>query len=348
MRVAIDTTPLLTGHSKRGVGYYTKRLVESLEKYDKKNEYITFSNGQKLPDVDLVHYPYFDLFFLNLPLVKKVPTVVTLFDVVPIIFEDNYKSGLRGKLKFRVNKYLLKKNVDRIITISNCSKVDIEKYLKIKNGHVDVTYLAADPVFKKVDDRFQKETIKEKYKLPDNFILYVGDVNYNKNLPMLYRSLGKVSCNLVLVGESALNKNLTEVINLEKLASKLGIENKIIRPGYVSDEELVYFYNLAICYVQPSLYEGFGLPVLEAMACGCPVVSSNTSSLVEIGGAAATYFNPENQDQITGEVNKIINLFKKDQLAYQQLVKNCLIQAEKFSWQKTAQKTIETYDKVAA
>lgn len=336
MRVAINTTPLQTGHSSRGIGYYTKNLIDSLQKYDRKNEYISFTQGQKLPKVDLIHYPYFDLFFLTLPFFNKYPTVVTVFDVIPLIFRDKYPIGLKGKIKFQIQKLALKR-ANQIITISNTSKGDIIGFLDIPTEKIDVAYLAADDRFKPITNHKSLITTKKKYNLPDKFILYVGDVNYNKNLKRLLEAMVKINLPLVIVGKAAKDINLQEAKDIRDYANKLKISLKTL--GFVPDKDLAAIYNLASLYVQPSLYEGFGLPVLEAMACGTPVVCSNTSSLSEVGGDAAIYVDPENIDSIVLGIKKGLKIGKsqKDKL---------ILQSQKFSWEKTAKSTIEIYHKV--
>lgn len=344
MKIGIDITSLKTLHKNRGIGVYTQRLINTLKLVDKKNEYICFSRGQKLPDVDIIHYPYFDLFFLTLPLFKKRPTVVTVYDVTPLIFWQYFKPGFRAKLKLEFQKLSLR-NTAAIITVSNCSKTDIKKYLGIEDNKITVTYLAAYECFKPINTSSKLTQVKNKYKLPDNFVLYVGDVNYNKNLPNLVKAMVNIPVPLVIVGEAARNDNLIEVKNLMELAVKLRIENKIFRIGFVPDSELALIYNLATCYVQPSFYEGFGLPVLEAMACGLPVACSNASSLPEVGGDAAIYFNPQSVDDIVKSVMRIIGYKMKNREKYNELSKKGIMQAAKFTWRKTAEQTVLVYDK---
>ena len=346
MRVAIDLTPLQTGHRNRGIGFYTRRLVDTLQKVDKKNEYVFFSQGQNIPNADLIHYPYFDLFFLTLPIVKRHPAVVTIFDVIPLIFWKEFTSGIRAIIKLKIQKFLLKRNVDWVITISQNSKKDIERYLGIPSEKINVTYLAADSLFQPVTKSDLLIKVKDKYNLPQTFLLYVGDVNYNKNLPRLFAALAKIEIPLVMVGAAAKNEQLREIKDLMKLVANLGIEKKITRLGFVPESDLAAIYNLAICYIQPSLYEGFGLPVLEAMACGCPVICAATSSLPEIGGKAAIYIDPDSVDSIVEKVNQVLNFYKHDVAKYKALKLDCLNQAKKFSWQKTTEETIAVYKKV--
>lgn len=345
MRIAIDSTPLETGHKKRGIGLYTKELIETLREIDTTNEYILFTKGQKLPKVDLVHYPYFDLFFLTLPLGKAYETIITIHDLIPLVFPEFYHKGVRGTIKFQIQKFCARK-VDGIITDSKNSKKDIVNFLDFPLEKIFVVYLAANEIFKPINNKSFLQKTKRKYNLPEKFILYVGDVNLHKNLKRLLETVAQVNLLLVVVGEAWLKENLVETKELFGEISKLGIENKVKRLGFIEKEDLVAIYNLATLLVEPSLYEGFGLPVLEAMSCGLPVACSNSSSLPEVGGAAPVYFNPASIDEMTSAIAKIIDWQKKDPGKYDELKRKVLAQAAKFSWNKTASETIKVYQTI--
>jgi len=340
-KIAIDITPTKNLNQYRGVGVYTKNLITRVQEIDQANEYIFYTRGQKLPKVDLVHYPYFDFFFLTLPFFKKFPTIITIYDVIPFIFQKESKPGFKGILKLQIQKFLLK-NIDRIITISQCSKKDVQNYLAVAGNKIDVTYLAAAPIFKPIADKKSLEKVGEKYNLPQKFILYVGDVNFNKNLPRLFEAIAKISIPLVMIGQAAKNEKLVEVGDLMRLAEKLGIEKNVIRLGFVQDVDLVSIYNLAVCYAQPSLYEGFGLPALEAMACGAPVACSDIAVHREIAGDIPFYFDPNNPDDIAKILRSVVSL---SNLNHQSRVERGLKQVKKYSWEKTIRKTIEVYQK---
>jgi len=346
MRIAIDATPLETGHKKRGIGIYTRKLIENLKATDRTNEYILFTRGQELPKVDLVHYPYFDLFFLTLPLKKPYKTVVTIHDLIPLVFPQFYPLGLRGKIKFQIQKFSVKP-VSAIITDSENSKKDVVRFLKFPEDKVHVVYLAADEIFKPAKDKDFLEKVRRKYNLPEKFILYVGDVNLHKNLKKLLAAIAKVNWPLVAVGEALTNENLIETKELLSEIKKLQIEKKVLRLGFVKEEDLVGIYNLATLLVKPSLYEGFGLPVLEAMSCGLPVASSNASSLPEVGGNAPVYFDPNSESEMTSAIETIIKFYEKDRAKYDELKMKGIAQAKKFFWEKTARETIKIYEFVA-
>lgn len=353
MRVAINTTPLTTPHRYRGIGYYTTNLIEGLKKNNSVNV-VEFTNLSEVKDVDIVHYPWFDLFFHSLPTKKKFPTIVTIHDVIPLIFPKNYPLGIKGRINLFLQKNSLK-NCSYFITDSQKSKEDIKKYLMLKDEKITPILLAADKNFKVLNDT-QLLRVKRKYRLPENFLLYVGDANWIKNLPFLIEGFKSISANprfenlkLVLVGgvflKNVENINHPELYSLKrvnKMINQYQLEGKILKPGNIDGEELVSFYNLATIYVQPSLYEGFGLPILQAFCCGTPVVSSNGGSLPEVGGKAAVYFDSTNLTQFESIITEIL----ENKSLQNRLSKLGLDQAERFSWDKVINETIEVYKKV--
>jgi glycosyltransferase involved in cell wall biosynthesis len=215
---------------------------------------------------------------------------------------------------------------------------------------VHVVYSAPKSVFKKIKDDERLERVKEKYSLPENFFLYVGDVNYNKNIPTLLKAVKRAGKNLIIVGKQAKDiegaglglEALTgpmdwvrylfgvphpENAHYEKLLKLVKSTDKIRRLGFVSDEDLSVIYNLADTCVQPSFYEGFGLPILEAIESGTSVIASKINAHKEMAGDAAVYFGPKNVSELTKLLKKGVK--KKGGLP------------RKYSWEKTA---IETYN----
>ncbi|OGH06537.1 MAG: hypothetical protein A2W22_05240 [Candidatus Levybacteria bacterium RBG_16_35_11] len=348
MKIGIDISPLKTGHflqhRVRGTGFYLEHLKASLQKYYPKNEYNFFTRSEKLPnDLDLIHIPYFEPFFITLP-IKKIKTVVTVHDLTPLVFPKQFPSGIKGKVKWQIQKTRLKK-ADYIITDSQSSKEDIIKFTGISENRISVVYLAAGEEFKKLEVGNWKLKTKNKYDLPDQFGLYVGDVTWNKNLPKIIQAFENLNLPLVLVGKAIKdeefdmsnpwNRDLLEVRSLVK-------EGKNIKAlGFVPTDDLIFLYNLATVFVMPSFYEGFGLPILEAMSCGCPVITSKEGSLKEIAGDAALFVDPYNQKEIE---EAVIRVFNEEKLR-KELSEKGLKQAKNFSWENTAKKTIEAYMK---
>lgn len=352
MKIAINTSPLQTAHKYRGIGYYVNYLLDAFEK-DSSLEIIRFNTQSQLKDVDCVHYPWFDFFFHTLPLKKRFPTVITIHDVIPLIFNKHYPIGIKSRINYFLQMIALK-SCKHIITDSRSSKKDIVKYLKINEEKITAIPLAVDENFKVLSD-IELLRFKMKYKLPDKFLLYVGDANWVKNLPFLIEGFRKLiqsksleNLKLILVGgvflknvENIDHPELESLKRLNKIIKDYKLEGKILKVGNIGNDELVAYYNLATLYIQPSVYEGFGLPVLQALSCGTPVVSSRGGSLPEVGGEACAYFDPTDLNQfvsITQELLENAPLLNK-------LSVLGLKQASKFSWAKTAFLTKMVYEK---
>lgn len=353
MKVAIDVSPLKTAHQFRGIGAYTKHLVKALQTVKRADfEAVLVEEREILKDCDLIHYPYFDLFFMTLPLMRKKKTVVTIHDTTPLVFPEHYPPGIKGKLKFGAQKLALR-TVSGVITDSKNSKKDIVKYLDYPKEKIHIIYLAAADIFKPITDHRSLVTVKQKYHLPNRFVLYVGDVNYNKNILGLVKACKSIKVPLVIVGKQAAQKefdrthpeNQDLVWLQEKAKEKLPITDHrslVTLLGFVPDKDLVALYNLATVYCQPSFYEGFGLPVLEAMACGTPVVTSKKASLPEIAGKAAVFIDPYDINDIT---NGLIVAIDDGDLR-EDLIARGLKQAKKFSWEKVANETYKVYQEI--
>lgn len=354
MKIGINTTPLNSPHKARGIGYYTFNLIENLKK-DPSVELVEFQHLSELRNVNLIHYPWFDLYFHTLPIRKPFPTVITIHDVIPLIFKDQYPVGFRGRINFLLQKIALT-NCKSYITDSDISKKDIVKYLKLESEEVFSIPLAAEDRFRLLNST-KLLYIKRKFNLPDKYLLYVGDANWVKNLPFLIKAFKKLKdissgmneLKLILVGGVFLKKvediNHPELESLKmvnKLIKDYGLEKSIIRVGNLEKDDLVAFYNLATVYIQPSFYEGFGLPVIEAFASGVPVVCSNGGGLPETGGNAALFFDPQNLEQFVNLLTEVIH----DNSLREKLIKLGLRQAEKFSWQKVCEETKKVYEKI--
>lgn len=343
MKVAIDVSPISSGHylahKVRGTGFYLKNLQENLVSLYGKEDFRFFSRGEEIGNVDIVHYPYFEPFFLSLPLKKIAKTIVTVHDLTPIVFKEDFPPGIKGNIKWRLQKKSLQ-NVDFIITDSKSSKKDIHEITGIDDDKIRVIYLAAAKHFKQIEELDKKEFLS-KFSLPESFILYVGDVTPNKNLPRIIEAINKTNYNLVIVGKAFANEDFDRenVWNKDlKKAKELSLgSKKIVSLGFVEDSDLVKIYNIASTLVMPSLYEGFGLPILEAMQSGCPVITSKRGSLGEVGMDAALYVDPLSVDSIASGINKVMGDANLRKSLSQAGIKN----AKKFTWEKTA---IETYD----
>lgn len=358
MKIAIDVSPIegkgSLQHRVRGVGFYVRNLKEALLRYHPENQYTFFTREETLPagrqelpkDIDLIHYPYFEPFFLTLPVFNKNPFVVTVHDLTPLVFPKYFPSGFKGKLKWQIQKMSLKR-AKRIVTDSISSKNDIIKYAGIPENKIDVVYLAAGDQFKKKNlSQNEVGKLQEKYNLPEKFALYVGDATWNKNLPRLIEACIKADISLVMTGKALFNSDFDkenpwnqDLIKVQDLCKD---KKNIIRLGFVNDEDLVNLYNIAQVFVMPSLYEGFGLPILEAMASGCPVISAKEGSLAEVAGDAAFYVDAYDVDNISSGIKKVFS----DANLRKELSEKGVALAQKFSWKKTTEETLKVYESI--
>lgn len=348
MNIAILNPQIHTfSHRVRGSGFYIESLKKSLLEFDKKNNYFFPSERGQFPkDLDLIHYPYFEPFFITLPIIKKTKSVVTIHDLTPLVFPEFFPKGLRGSIKWKIQKKLLK-NMDHVITDSLSSKKDILKYTGLSETKISSVYLGASDQFKKINLKSSDiERLKRKYNLPEKFAMYVGDVTWNKNLPRLVSAIKKINITLLMVGSALVQKNYDrsnpwnqDLLKVEQLSKG---DKRIIFLGFVDKNDLVALYNLATVFVMPSLYEGFGLPVLEAMSCGCPVVTSKSGSLKEVGGDGVFYVDPYDVDDIANGIGEVY--FNRSVAG--ELSEKGLLQSKKFSLKKFALETVKVYESI--
>ncbi len=347
INVLFETSVLTGGHSARGIGTYARQLTNQLEQLPEINLIRTSTlDKRKKNKINLIHHPFFDLFFASLPLASLKKRVVTIHDVIPLIFPKHYKAGIKGKLRFKKQKLALK-TVDAVITDSNASKKDIIKYLGVAEQKVHVVYLAGNPDLQVQNEEMVKK-IKKKINLPDKYLLYVGDINYNKNIPQLIKMmkfLENKDLKLVCLGRNFTPQDIPEWQWIETQIALSNVEDRVIFLNNIlteSIDELSAIYTGAVAYIQPSLYEGFGLPVLEAMQCQTPVVSTNNSSLLEVGGDKVVYTDT-NAEAMAEAVNQVLSWSKTKR---KQVVKSAYQWSKRFNWQKTTKETVEVYKQV--
>jgi len=341
VKVAFDISPLKTASGVRGIGSYTQNLLNSLQQCQESISVTTFSD-EKIQDADLIHYPYFDFFSHTLPIIRTKPRIITIHDVIPLIFRDHYPLGIKGIYRLLLQKIALK-NADAVICDSSTSMQDIHKTLGYPLGKIFVVYLAPAPVFKKIQNVKYLNDTRKKYKLPINYFLFVGDVNWNKNIPGLLNAVKETGIHLVMVGNALVDKTLPQVQEIDKEIKNLKIDKRITKTGFVPQQDLCAIYNLASATIVPSFYEGFGLPLVESMACATPVLCSNNSSLTEIGGKAAIYFDPSKEHDIAKTINTFLS---KSMTERQRISKISQDHASKYSWSKVARDTINVYKSV--
>lgn len=348
MKIAIDITPIkgeMKGHKVRGVGFYLEYLKRALTTHFPEHHYTFFARGEQIPsDVDIVHYPYFEPFFVTLPLIEKHKRIITVHDLTPILFPKHFPAGIKGNLRWQIQRFNLR-NSNGIITDSKAAGKDIIRLAGIDHQKVDVAYLAGAEEFHKLEAGKWRRRLLEKYNLPEKFVLYVGDITWNKNIPRLVDAVKEINLTLVMVGKSLLEKNFdhNNPWNADRVAVQKAVEGdkRFIRLGFVPTDDLVALYNAATVFVFPSVYEGFGLPILESMQSGCPTIISKEGCMPEVGGDAAYYFDGFDTNSLANAIGEVFYTPKLQK----QLVEKGLNQAKKFSWKKTAEQTLQAYKK---
>lgn len=282
-----------------------------------------------------------DIFFTPshyAPRFSPVPTVISIMDLSYFYFPQLFN---KNDLYQLVNwtKYSAKKAA-KIFTISNASRDDIIKQYKVDQKKVIVTYPGIKQISDSKSTATNMEDVTKKFNIKKPYVLFVGTLQPRKNLTNLIHAFSRLAnkdLELVLVGKRGWMYQ--EILDAPE---KYNVKDRVIFLDFVADSELPILYENASCFVLPSLYEGFGLPVLEAMKYGCPVVTSNISSLPEVGGDAAIYFNPTDIQDMTSKINKVVS----DDKLRKEMRKKGFEQVKKFSWEKTAKQTLEALKEI--
>ncbi|KLU75415.1 glycosyltransferase family 4 protein [Clostridium botulinum] len=369
MKIGIDARAA-KWYRGTGIGTYTYQLVNSLNKIDDLNQYlifmpqsstydIKFKNNYKIKnitkdmkgefwdevnipnilknqDIDLYHVPQNGV---GLPKDKTSPFVITLHDIIPYKMPETVGPTYLEIFKKEMPNIISR--CDGILTVSNYSKQDIIDAFNYPEEKIFVTHLANEDIYFPRDKVKCKNFISKNYGINDDYILYVGGFSPRKNIIGLIEAFSKFKNNnlkLIIVGKQgksyALYKNTAE---------KLHIPDKVIFPGFIPLEHMPIFYNACKLFVYPSLYEGFGLPPIEAMACGAPIITSNLTSLPEVVGNAGLLINPYNIDELHQAMDKVL----QDHILRNSLVKKSLTRSSKFSWTKTAKDTLTAFQTIA-
>ncbi len=368
MRIAYDATTLRP--SQTGIGYYTEHLLRHLIEVAPECEFHLISNrrvqtsqplngGVSIPD--RLRFPVRNVWmqvmapkilrdlrpdvahFTNSisPLIGSVPTVLTVHDMSLVSLPGFHP--FRRRL-FRPLQAAALRRADAVITVSEASKNDILRLSGIPERRLHVIHEAASPAFRPIDDRRLLQTVKKRYDLPERFILFVGTLEPRKNLKRLIEAFsilkkGKgIAHRLVLVG--MLGWGYREV---KAAIGASGLRSDIQVTGYVPFSDLPALYNLAEIFVFPSIHEGFGLPLLEAMSCGVPAVASNHESLLEVAGEAVLRADPGDVDALAEAIGRLV----ESEPERRRLSALGLRHAARYSWESTARLTLEVYSKIA-
>jgi glycosyltransferase involved in cell wall biosynthesis len=375
VQVAIDIRRI----SDFGVGTYIRNIVRALSRLDRDNKYYLIGSPEKVQEIgllpanfhniafvesdtsargyfgfrailgrlncDLVHIPH--LFWL--PRALPCPYVVTVHDVLEHMSRTRDHSGVRRLLHFQLTRRVLL-GATRVFAVSKFTKSELEKLFSIPARKTEVVYNA-------IDERFMhghaseadRELIVQRYQVTYPFVLYAGRISPHKNLVRIIEAFSALrtelekddkypDLKLIIIGDE-LSKNP----DLRRTVIKSGVQNDVRFLGFVPIEVLRILYDLAKVFVFPSLYEGFGLPPLEAMVHGTPVVTSNTSSLPEVVGNAAVLVNPENVFEIMRALHRVL----VDQPLREKMKRRSLEQSKRFSWESSAKRVLQVYQEVA-
>jgi len=376
MRIGIDGR-FYGGEQSKGLGRYTQKLIENLARLDKQNEYFIFLQEQeyktwkintdnfhrvlapyhwysiteqlfmplkiKNAELDFVHFPHF-----NVPLFYNGPFIVTIHDLIISRFPTERATTL-GPWLYKIKQLAYHRVIKhaayaakRIITVSDYSKQDIIDYFKLPEPKISVTYEAADfQEVKEVADE-EKRKILQRYNIDTPFILYIGNAYPHKNLEILMKVIKvlkkkkQLDWKLVLVGKKDYFYQ-----RLEQLAWAMDVEKEVIFTGFVPDHDLPALYQEALAYIFPSRYEGFGLPPLEAMSYGTPVLSSQQACLPEILGEAALYFDYQD---VYGIIKQLEKITKNQNNIRRDLITKGLKKVREYSWERMARQTLRIYE----
>jgi glycosyltransferase involved in cell wall biosynthesis len=375
VRVAIDIRRM----TEFGVGTYTRNIVRALGRLDSESKYFLLGPPEKVAEIgtlpanfqtvplladnstiksfldyranlkrlncDLVHIPH--LFWLprNLP----CPYVMTVHDLLDHMYRARDQSGLRRSLHFFLTHRALK-GAARIFAVSNFTKSEVEKLFDIDSERIEVVYNAIDERFLRghASDA-DRQLLAERYLINHPFLLYAGRISPHKNVVRIIEAFSALKAELekeelfpglklIIIGDE-----LSKHPDLRRTVVRSRMQNDVRFMGFVPIEMLRVFYDAAKIFVFPSLYEGFGLPPLEAMAHGTPVVTSNTSSLPEVVGNAAVLVNPENVFEIMRALHRVL----LDQALRDKLKVRGYEQAKRFSWDASARQILRVYHEIA-
>lgn len=363
----------MLGKKETGIGRYTQNLIRYLVKSDTENQYVLIINKDssrlfmeekdnlkvvkvkysplslytlfwlhrkiKKEKIDLYHSPFF-----LAPLWAPCPVIITVHDLMGLKFPDffegrNIPERLLARWFVRLFVPMALRRASKIIAVSDITGKELVNYLSLSGKKIEVIYEGVEFSFRRGVDILLPEKIKNKFRITKRIILYVGNTRHYKNLPRLikaFKLLQKGNKSYQLVIGSGDERNMA---NLKKIVNRLNLEQDVVFTGPLEDKDIVALMNSAELFVFPSLWEGFGLPPLEAMACGLPVVASKAGSLPEVLGDAAILVNPESEEDIANGIREVLsNKVLKDRL-----IKKGFERAKLFTWERTAEKTRKVF-----
>jgi glycosyltransferase involved in cell wall biosynthesis len=290
-------------------------------------------------EIELFHFPSF---IASLRL--DIPSVVTIHDLCFKLFPKAFSALHRSYYRFIIPRSI--RHCQSVIADSESTRSDILKHFELEGDTISTIHLGVDPVrFYHIADQDERASLREQYDLPEHFILYVGTLEPRKNIPRLIRAFAYgvaakgLPHHLVIAGRKGWMYN-----DIFREVRSLNIEEKVHFPGFVEPSQLGVLYSMARALAYPSLYEGFGLPCMEAMSCGTPVVTSDRSSLPELIEDCGLIVDPNSVNSIAGALNKICS----DDEYHRDLSVRGIQRARHFSWLTTAKKTVDVYTRTLA
>lgn len=357
-------------HNSRGLGNYSRDIIRLLMAYYPENDYVLFNpkplekalysppphanvivpksffyktfpglwrSKGSLADIRKVGTDIFHGLNQELPQgihKTKIKTVVTIHDAIFIRFPELYDSFYR-KIFTAKNKYSCRV-ADRIIAISEQSKADAIEFFDADPSKIDVVYQGCNAIFRETITQENINAIRQKHKLPEHFLLYVGAIEKRKNIELIINalSIGKITTPLVIIGSKS--KYYEHIFHL---VTKLNLENQVFFLHGIPTEDLPVIYKSADIFIYPSIFEGFGIPILEALCTGTPVITSNGSCFAETGGDAAAYIHPDNPEELAEVIKTILSSEKKQG----EMRQKGFLHAQQFSDEKIAKNIMQVY-----
>lgn len=366
MRIAIDARGV-NWYRGSGIGTYTDSLLCALLNIDKENYYHIYWSGDDYERVSSdnsrvimtskKHHRFFQQSYIpgnlskeNIDIYHVPPNgiglspsigckkVITIHDLIPYIMPETVGRGYL--LKFLKEVPSILDSSDGIITVSEWSKKDILKFFPINADKIFVTPLAPSEKYRPLDKSWCRYMVGKRFNIKSPYLLYVGGFSPRKNVKSLIMSFSNILSSLSKEFMLVIAGSLKEDGNmLKELCERLNISSKVLFTGFIEEDFMPILYSAAEVFVYPSLYEGFGLPPLEAMSCGTPVITSNVSSIPEIVGDAGILIDPYDSSNL---VNALGNLLENDSLKAE-LIEKGFSRAKLFSWEKTAKNTLSVY-----
>ena len=272
----------------------------------------------------------------GVPIFSTLPVIVTIHDIIPHVFPKNYLSNILERLYYEIAIRVSIKRSKKIITISEFSKQELIKHYGVKPEKIAITLLAYNRAFRKIQDSALLKQVREKYNLHDKYLLAIGGSEYRKNMQRLinvYQKHFSRAYKLIVIGGKWRDTDLP---------GKYASDNNIRFLTNIPEEDLIAIYNMAEVFVFPSFYEGFGIPVLEGMACGVPVITSKVSSMPEVGGDAAVYFDPFDENDMAEKIETVLN----NEMLRREMIAKGLEKVKGYSWKKCAEATLQVYREV--